>query len=704
MNNTNAPNTSSDADMEEPCFGELSASEDVTKSHIYAASNGLFGGSIPVKGGFSSSNGNRINNPPSVSKGRHSDNANKDSNFLSQEGESVSQPVVDVSNENETVDVKDEVGDAKDKSTQPPIPVVRNGNGLFGSTKNTSTPQPSAPSFNGKGLFSKRDDSITQPRLPSFGSGGGLFSKKDDSIPQSTPPSFVGKGLFSTKDDSTPQPPTPSISNSGLFGNKKDEVTDSKNDSIPQSSIPSSGGGLFANSASAKGRLGLSEDNIFNTPFSIPKGGLFGDLNTSSTLLRKDDLAQPTPSFSSSGGGLFGNRKDDSTPQPPAPLFVGKGLFSKRDDLTQPPVSSFAGGGLFGSKKDDSTNKPPALSFGSGGGLFTKKDNYTDSKNDSTSQPSIHSISSSGGLFSKKDDSTPQSTPPSFVGKGLFSTKDDSTPQPPIPSFSNDGGLFSKKDDSTPQPPIPSFSNGGGLFGNKTNDSTDSKNDLADLKDTKDQSADKNDNGESTNGRDDCDNNSTDDKNDSTDAKDAKDESTPNPISDSVPLIIEEEVVSDQEIETDPIIELVSTPYVSMVELVPLPVDLLLSTADLLVEEVCSSIPVPFYQDSQSLYDELENQLLEPIYRADQNLARIAGQISSMRHSLLETRCKVKTLKKMKLDELTEDSLISSLQWGKHTREIHDQKNRLDELLRRVKDTQRLIGIMMDMVNENGMK
>ena len=480
MNNTNAPNTSSDADMEEPCFGELSASEDVTKSHIYAASNGLFGGSIPVKGGFSSSNGNRINNPPSVSKGRHSDNANKDSNFLSQEGESVSQPVVDVSNENETVDVKDEVGDAKDKSTQPPIPVVRNGNGLFGSTKNTSTPQPSAPSFNGKGLFSKRDDSITQPRLPSFGSGGGLFSKKDDS--------------------------------------------------------------------------------------------------------------------------------------------------------------------------------------------------------------------------------TPQSTPPSFVGKGLFSTKDDSTPQPPIPSFSNDGGLFSKKDDSTPQPPIPSFSNGGGLFGNKTNDSTDSKNDLADLKDTKDQSADKNDNGESTNGRDDCDNNSTDDKNDSTDAKDAKDESTPNPISDSVPLIIEEEVVSDQEIETDPIIELVSTPYVSMVELVPLPVDLLLSTADLLVEEVCSSIPVPFYQDSQSLYDELENQLLEPIYRADQNLARIAGQISSMRHSLLETRCKVKTLKKMKLDELTEDSLISSLQWGKHTREIHDQKNRLDELLRRVKDTQRLIGIMMDMVNENGMK
>ena len=148
MNNTNAPNTSSDADMEEPCFGELSASEDVTKSHIYAASNGLFGGSIPVKGGFSSSNGNRINNPPSVSKGRHSDNANKDSNFLSQEGESVSQPVVDVSNENETVDVKDEVGDAKDKSTQPPIPVVRNGNGLFGSTKNTSTPQPSAPSFN----------------------------------------------------------------------------------------------------------------------------------------------------------------------------------------------------------------------------------------------------------------------------------------------------------------------------------------------------------------------------------------------------------------------------------------------------------------------------------------------------------------------------------------------------------------------------
>ena len=464
MNNTNAPNTSSDADMEEPCFGELSASEDVTKSHIYAASNGLFGGSIPVKGGFSSSNGNRINNPPSVSKGRHSDNANKDSNFLSQEGESVSQPVVDVSNENETVDVKDEVGDAKDKSTQPPIPVVRNGNGLFGSTKNTSTPQPSAPSFNGKGLFSKRDDSITQPRLPSFGSGGGLF---------------------------------------------------------------------------------------------------------------------------------------------------------------------------------------------------TKKDNYTDSKNDSTSQPSIHSISSSGGLFSKKDDSTPQPPIPSFVGKGLFSKKDDST---------------------------------------------DSKNDLADLKDTKDQSADKNDNGESTNGRDDCDNNSTDDKNDSTDAKDAKDESTPNPISDSVPLIIEEEVVSDQEIETDPIIELVSTPYVSMVELVPLPVDLLLSTADLLVEEVCSSIPVPFYQDSQSLYDELENQLLEPIYRADQNLARIAGQISSMRHSLLETRCKVKTLKKMKLDELTEDSLISSLQWGKHTREIHDQKNRLDELLRRVKDTQRLIGIMMDMVNENGMK
>ena len=530
-----------------------------------------------------------------------------------------------------------------------------------------------------------------------------------------------------------------------MFGNKKDEVTDSKNDSIPQSSIPSSGGGLFANSASAKGRLGLSEDNIFNTPFSIPKGGLFGDLNTSSTLLRKDDLAQPTPSFSSSGGGLFGNRKDDSTPQPPAPLFVGKGLFSKRDDLTQPPVSSFAGGGLFGSKKDDSTNKPPALSFGSGGGLFTKKDNYTDSKNDSTSQPSIHSISSSGGLFSKKDDSTPQPPIPSFVGKGLFSKKDDSTdskndladlkdtkdqsadkndndestnvkgdkndstdskndltPQPPTPSISSSGGLFSKKDDSIPQSTPPSFV-GKGLF-SKKDESTDSKNDLADLKDTKDQSADKNDNGESTNGRDDCDNNSTDDKNDSTDAKDAKDESTPNPISDSVPLIIEEEVVSDQEIETDPIIELVSTPYVSMVELVPLPVDLLLSTADLLVEEVCSSIPVPFYQDSQSLYDELENQLLEPIYRADQNLARIAGQISSMRHSLLETRCKVKTLKKMKLDELTEDSLISSLQWGKHTREIHDQKNRLDELLRRVKDTQRLIGIMMDMVNENGMK
>ena len=586
MNNTNAPNTSSDADMEEPCFGELSASEDVTKSHIYAASNGLFGGSIPVKGGFSSSNGNRINNPPSVSKGRHSDNANKDSNFLSQEGESVSQPVVDVSNENETVDVKDEVGDAKDKSTQPPIPVVRNGNGLFGSTKNTSTPQPSAPSFNGKGLFSKRDDSITQPRLPSFGSGGGLFSKKDDSIPQSTPPSFVGKGLFSTKDDSTPQPPTPSISNGGGLFSKKD-------DSTPQ---------------------------------------------------------PPIPSFSN-GGGLF-SKKDDSTPQPPIPSFVGKGLFSKKDDSTDSKndladLKDTKDQSADKNDNDESTN------------VKGDKNDSTDSKNDLTPQPPTPSISSSGGLFSKKDDSIPQSTPPSFVGKGLFSKKDEST---------------------------------------------DSKNDLADLKDTKDQSADKNDNGESTNGRDDCDNNSTDDKNDSTDAKDAKDESTPNPISDSVPLIIEEEVVSDQEIETDPIIELVSTPYVSMVELVPLPVDLLLSTADLLVEEVCSSIPVPFYQDSQSLYDELENQLLEPIYRADQNLARIAGQISSMRHSLLETRCKVKTLKKMKLDELTEDSLISSLQWGKHTREIHDQKNRLDELLRRVKDTQRLIGIMMDMVNENGMK
>jgi len=168
--------------------------------------------------------------------------------------------------------------------------------------------------------------------------------------------------------------------------------------------------------------------------------------NHSSPAEMEEDNITPQPPAPSFGGGLFGNKKNDSTTKPPAPSF---------------------GGGLFGNKKDDSAPQPPAPSFGSGGGLFGNKDT-------STLQPPAPSFG--GGLFGKKDDSAPQPPAPSFGSGGLFGNKDTSTLQPPAPSFSS-GGLFSKKDDSAPQPPAPSF--GGGLFGNKKDDSKDTKNEPA---------------------------------------------------------------------------------------------------------------------------------------------------------------------------------------------------------------------------------
>ena len=61
--------------------------------------------------------------------------------------------------------------------------------------------------------------------------------------------------------------------------------------------------------------------------------------NHSSPAEMEEDNITPQPPAPSFGGGLFGNKKDDSKD-------------TKNEPAPQPPAPSFSSGGLFGSKKD----------------------------------------------------------------------------------------------------------------------------------------------------------------------------------------------------------------------------------------------------------------------------------------------------------------------------------------------------------------
>ena len=488
----------------------------------------------------------------------------------------------------------------------------------------------------------------------SFGSGtGGLFgsnTSKDASSagevaskPKASEAStrHFAKGLFDQTGHSTKQLSKPVSSDI-----KEVETVDE-----PASKPPfGSGSGLFGGSTATTSLFGAKKEEVKENAPKPPApsfgGGLFGVKKEST----EESATKPATTF---GQGLFGRNMESTS------LFGGKkesdsGVAADKSASPFGKGGLFSGGnetssGLFGSRVDFSVKEKstPRISRGGKGGIFGAQ------KDEDVQEPS--SLESGRGLFSTSAQSK-EKTGTSLLGSnsssGLFNSAKkeeevkESAPKPPAPSFggsssglfsnNSSGGLFNsaKKEEevkeSAPKPPAPSF--GGSSSGLFSNNSS----------------------GTTT---------------------------------------IDKKAASSTTMDTQPHDESL-TSFVSMVDDVPTTVDLLLSQADLFVEEVCKDEEISDL-NTDSLEDSLSS-IVNRIQDCDSHLSRICGQETMVRHDCVEMRCRMKLLRSVKISELKEQVMKSSRLWSKHYDEVSKQNSSLDSMDDRVCLLQREVGLLRD--------
>ena len=156
---------------------------------------------------------------------------------------------------------------------------------------------------------------------------------------------------------------------------------------------------------------------------------------------------------------------------------------------------------------------------------------------------------------------------------------------------------------------------------------------------------------------------------------------------------IDKKAASSTTMDTQPHDESL-TSFVSMVDDVPTTVDLLLSQADLFVEEVCKDEEISDL-NTDSLEDSLSS-IVNRIQDCDSRLSRIRGQETMVRHDCVEMRCRMKLLRSVKISELKEQVMKSSRLWSKHYDEVSKQNSSLDSMDDRVCLLQREVGLLRD--------
>ena len=442
----------------------------------------------------------------------------------------------------------------------------------------------------------------------------------------------------------------------GLFGSNtsKDASSAGEVASKPKASEASTrhfAKGLFDQTGHSTKQLSkpvssdIKEVETIDEPASKPpfdsESGLF-DGSTATTSLfgaKKEEVKEnaPKPPAPSFGGGLFGVKKEstEESATKPATTF-GQGLFGRNMESTS----------LFGGKKESDSGvaaDKSASPFGKGG-LFSGGNE------------------TSSGLFGSRVD---------------FSVKEKSTPRI---SRGGKGGIFGAQKDEDVQEPS-SLESGRGLFS------------------TSAQSKEKT--GTSLLGS-----NSSSGLFNSAKKEEEVKESAPKPPApsfggsssglfntNSSGTTIDKKAASSTTMDTQPHDESL-TSFVSMVDDVPTTVDLLLSQADLFVEEVCKDEEISDL-NTDSLEDSLSS-IVNRIQDCDSHLSRICGQETIVRHDCVETRCRMKLLRSVKISELKEQVMKSSRLWSKHYDEVSKQNSSLDSMDNRVCLLQREVGLLRD--------
>ena len=103
--------------------------------------------------------------------------------------------------------------------------------------------------------------------------------------------------------------------------------------------------------------------------------------------------------------------------------------------------------------------------------------------------------------------------------------------------------------------------------------------------------------------------------------------------------------------------------------------------------------------------DSLENSLTSIVNRiqaCDSRLSCIRGQERMVRHDCVESRCRMKLLRAVKISELKEQVMKSSSLWSKHYDEVNKQNACLDDAGDRVCSLQREIGLLRDEILSKG--
>ena len=443
----------------------------------------------------------------------------------------------------------------------------------------------------------------------------------------------------------------------GLFGSNtsKDASSAGEVASKPKASEASTrhfAKGLFDQTGHSTKQLSkpvssdIKEVETIDEPASKPPfdsgSGLFGGSTATTSLFgaKKEEVKEnaPKPPAPSFGGGLFGVKKEstEESATKPATTF-GQGLFGRNMESTS----------LFGGKKESDSGAAAdksASPFGKGGlfsggnetssGLFGSRVDFSEKEK---STPRI-SRGGKGGIFGAQKDEDVQEPSSLESGRGLFSTSAQSKENTgtSLLGSNSSGGLFNsaKKEEevkeSAPKPPAPSF--GGSSSGLFSNNSS----------------------GTTT---------------------------------------IDKKAASSTTMDTQPHDESL-TSFVSMVDDVPTTVDLLLSQADLFVEEVCKDEEISDL-NTDSLEDSLSS-IVNRIQDCDSHLSRICGQETMVRHDCVEMRCRMKLLRSVKISELKKQVMKSSRLWSKHYDEVSKQNSSLDSMDNRVCLLQREVGLLRD--------
>ena len=73
-----------------------------------------------------------------------------------------------------------------------------------------------------------------------------------------------------------------------------------------------------------------------------------------------------------------------------------------------------------------------------------------------------------------------------------------------------------------------------------------------------------------------------------------------------------------------------------------------------------------------------------------------------IRHDCVESRCRMKLLRAVKISELKEQVMKSSHLWSKHYDEVNKQNLSLDDMSERVSSLQREVGLLRDEILSKG--